>query len=156
MGHPDAPRMTGAQSPAQDALRRARARIGRTTPPVRFAIDRSDLRRYARACGETWPPYVAGDEAAPTFISALQSEGMDGSALFERDLPFTSMLHSDDTVELHRAICPGDVLFATARYCDAMLKQRRQGPMLFQTAEMVLHNAAGELVGRVASSLVSF
>lgn len=148
--------MTAAESPAQDALRRSRGRIGRTTPPVRFAIDRSDLRRYARACGEAWPGYVDGDEAAPTFISALQSEGMDGSALFERDLPFTSMLHSDDTVELLRPIRPGDVLFATARYCEAALKDGRQGPMLFQTAEMVLQDEAGRLVGRVASSLVSF
>lgn len=148
--------MTDAASPGEDALQRARARIGRTTPPVRFAIDRSDLRRYARACGETWPAYIDGDEAAPTFISALQSEGMGDGTLFERDLPFTSMLHSDDTVELLRPIRPGDVLFATARYCDAALKDGRQGPMLFQTAEMVLHDEAGRLVGRVASSLVSF
>jgi 3-methylfumaryl-CoA hydratase len=148
--------MTAAASPEQAALGRALARIGQTTPPVRFAIDRSDLRRYARACGETWPAYVDGEEAAPTFISALQSEGMGDGSLFERELPFASMLHSDDTVELLRPIRPGDVLFATARYCDATLKDGRQGPMLFQTAEMTLHDEAGRLVGRVASSLVSF
>jgi 3-methylfumaryl-CoA hydratase len=141
---------------ASEALKRARARIGRSSEPVRFAIDRSDLRRYATACGETWPAYVAGDEAAPTFISALQSDGMGAGTLFETDLPFTRMLHSDDTVELFRAIVPGDVLVATAHYRDAALKQGRQGPMLFQTAEMMLHDEAGRLVGRVASSLVSF
>lgn len=146
----------GADQVAIDnALKRARARIGRELPPVRFEIERSELRRYARACGETWPGYLNGEEAAPTFISALQTEGMAGD-LWERDLPFVSMLHSDDTVELHRTIRPGDRLVATARYCDAALKQSKRGPMLFQTAEMLLHDAAGELVARVASSLVSF
>lgn len=122
---------------------------------MRFVIDRSDLRRYARACGETWHGYVLGDEAAPTFLSSLQTEGM-GSTLFERDLPFASMLHSDDTVDLNRAIRPGDVLIAIARFCDAALKQSRHGPMLFQTAEMRLHDETGGLVGCVTSSLVSF
>jgi 3-methylfumaryl-CoA hydratase len=137
------------------ALHRAQARIGKTLPSVRFEIDRSDLKRYARACGETWPRYVDGDEAAPTFISSLQTEGMKGD-LWERDLPFVSMLHSDDTVELKLPICPGDVLFATARYCGATLKQGRRGPMLFQSAEMTLQDSAGQLVGRVVSSLVGF
>ena len=144
-----------ADGAAAAALARARQRIGNCLPPVRFAIDRSDLVRYARACGETWPAYVRGDEAAPTFISALQSEGMGGN-LFERDLPFARMLHSDDAVELHRAICPGDVLTATSRYCDAVLKDSRHGPMLFQTAEMLLHDGKDRLVGRVVSSLVGF
>lgn len=137
------------------ALKRARARVGKELPPVHFEIERSDLRRYARACGETWPSYLNGDEAAPTFISALQTEGMAGD-LWERDLPFVSMLHSDDTVELHTPIRPGDRLIATARYCDAVLKQSKRGPMMFQTAEMKLHDAAGRLVARVASSLVCF
>ena len=135
---------------------RARARIGMETPPVHFHIDRSDLRRYALACGETWPAYVDGDEAAPTFISALQTEGMGAGQLFEADLPFASMLHSDDTVEVYRPIRPSDVLTATARYCDAVLKDSTRGLMLFQTAEMLLRDGEGRAVGRVASSLVSF
>jgi 3-methylfumaryl-CoA hydratase len=137
------------------ALTRAKARVGRTLPPIHFEIERADLRRYAKACGETWPGYLNGDEAPPTFISSLQTEGMAGN-LWERDVPFVSMLHSDDTVELHASIRPGDRLTATARYCDAVLKQGRRGPMLFQTAEMLLHDPSGNLVGRVASSLVSF
>lgn len=141
--------------PALKALERARARIGRQLAPVQFAIDRSDLRRYAHACGETWPPYVEGDEATPTFISSLQSEGMRGD-LWEKDLPFTSMLHSDDKMEMHLPIRPGAQLTATARYCDAQLKYGKRGPMLFQTAEMLLHDQAGRLVGKVSSSLVSF
>ncbi|WP_296675648.1 MaoC family dehydratase N-terminal domain-containing protein [Novosphingobium sp.] len=150
------PDVAAASSDAANAaLARAKARIGTELPAVRFEIDRSDLRRYARACGETWPGYVQGDEAPPTFISALQSEGMGGD-LFERDVPFKSMLHSDDAVELVAAIRPGDVLFATSYYRDAVLKQSRRGPMLFQTAEMLLRDEAGQLVGRVASSLVSF
>ncbi len=137
------------------ACARARARVGKRLAPVTFTIDRSDLRRYARACGETWPPYVEGDEAPPTFVSSLQTEGMAGD-LFEKDLPFASMLHSDDKVELVRPIRPGDVLIASARYCDATLHHGPRGPMLFQTAEMLLHDQDGALVARVASSLVSF
>jgi 3-methylfumaryl-CoA hydratase len=137
------------------ALTRAKARVGRTLPPIHFEIERADLRRYAKACGETWPGYVNGDEAPPTFISSLQTEGMAGD-LWERDLPFISMLHSDDMVELHAPIRPGDHLTATARYCDAVLKQGNRGPMLFQTAEMLLHDPSGNLVARVASTLVSF
>lgn len=140
---------------AEAALLRARLRIGMETEPVRFLIDRSDLRRYARACGETWPAYAIGDLAPPTFMSALQSEGM-GSSLFERDLPFQSMLHSDDSVELHHPIKPGDTLIAISRFCDAVLKDGRHGPMLFQTAQMRLKDSAGRVVGTVSSSLVSF
>jgi 3-methylfumaryl-CoA hydratase len=144
-----------APEDAAAALVRAKARIGTELPPVRFDIERTDLRRYASACGETWPAYANGDEAAPTFISSLQTDGMKGD-LFERDLPFTSMLHSDDRVELYAPIRPGDCLFATSRYCDAVLKQGQRGPMLFQTAEMRLEDSSGQLIGRVASSLVSF
>lgn len=139
----------------EQALARARARVGKQLAGISFTIDRSDLRRYARACGETWPPYVEGDEASPTFISSLQTEGMAGD-LFEKYLPFASMLHSDDKVELVRPIRPGDVLVASARYCDATLHHGARGPMLFQTAEMLLHDLDGALVARVASSLVSF
>jgi len=138
------------------AFARAQARTGMEMPTVRFAIDRSDLRRYARACNETLAAYVNGDEAAPTFISSLQTEGMVASQLFEKDLPFASKLHSDDVVELHRPIRAGDILFATGRYCGAELKNGRNGPMLFQTAEMILRDEAGLPVGRVASTLVSF
>lgn len=148
-----APRCDAAAVEA--AFARARARIGKHLAPVSFTIDRSDLRRYSRACGETWPPYVEGAEAPPTFVSSLQTEGMAGD-LFEKDLPFASMLHSDDKVELVRPIRPGDVLVADARYCDATLRHGARGPMLFQTAEMELRDRNGASVARVASSLVSF
>lgn len=143
------------ETSATSALARAHARIGTELQPTHLFIEASDLRRYALACGETWPPYLAGEEAPPTYIAALQTDSM-GADLFERDLPFASMLHSDDTVELFRPIRPGDELVATARYCDAVLKDGRNGPMLFQTAEMLLHDGLGQAVGRVASSLVSF
>jgi hypothetical protein len=93
--------------------------------------------------------------ATPTFVSALQTEGMRGD-LFERDLPFVSMLHSDDAVDLFATIHPGDVLIGTASYRDAKLKMGRRGPMLFQTAELNLCNEAGQVVACVASSIVSF
>ncbi len=139
----------------ETALQRLRARIGMTRPPVRFAIDRSDIRRYAQACGEIWPAYVAGDEAPPTFIASLQDEGM-GNGLFAMDLPLAKFLHSDDAVELFQPIRPGDVLLGQARYADAFLRAGRNGPMLFQTAEMLVMDAVGDKVARVETTVVSF
>jgi 3-methylfumaryl-CoA hydratase len=137
------------------ALRRLRARIGMTREPVRFAIERSDIRRYALACGETWPAYVVGDEAPPTFIAALQGEGM-GHGLFDMDLPCAMFLHSNDGVELFRPIRPGDVLTGQSRYVDAFLREGTTGPMLFQTATMQLTDETCASVARVDTSVVSF
>lgn len=76
------------------------ARVCKQLAPVSFTIDRSDLRRYAHACGETWPPYAEGDEAT-----------------------------------LHNGA---------------------RGPLLFQAAEMLLHDEDDALVAHVASRVVSF
>jgi 3-methylfumaryl-CoA hydratase len=139
----------------ETALQRLRGRIGMTKPAVHFAIDRSDIRRYARACGETWPAYVAGDEAPPTFVASLLDEAM-GGGLFDMDLPLAMFLHSDDVVELFQPIRPGNILIGQSRYADAFLREGRNGPMLFQTAEMLVTDEGGDRIARVETAVVSF
>lgn len=145
-------------------VERLKTRIGIERGPVTRTVEAGALIKFARAVGETNPLYL--DEAyarttrfgaliaAPTYVSCFTADVLtDG--LFDFDLPLKRFLHSDDAVENHSVIRAGDVISATARYADAYVREGRNGPLLFQVAEMRLAREA-ELVATVRVASVSF
>jgi acyl dehydratase len=66
------------------------------------------------------------------------------------------ILHTDDQVEIHAPIRPGDTIKAFARYAGAQRKDGRQGPMLFQSADLILERQGGAPVATVRIVSVSF
>lgn len=152
-----------AASPAEleDLVTRLRTRIGVKGKTVTRLVEAGALAKFARATGQSDPCYLDLEQpdgrmkAPPTYLSVFCNDTM-GDGLIDHDLPFDMFLHTDDAVEVHAPIRAGDRITAVAAYADAYLKQGRNGPMLFQFAEMTLFNARDEKVATVRVGSVSF
>ncbi|MDB5444714.1 MAG: MaoC family dehydratase [Phenylobacterium sp.] len=143
---------------------RLKTRIGLERGPVSRTIEAGALIKFARGIGETNPLYL--DEAyakttrfgalvaPPTYVSTFTADVL-GGQLMDLDLPVTRFLHSDDAVEQASPILAGDVITAMARYADVYVRQGRNGPLLFQVAEMRLTRGS-EPVATVRVASVSF
>lgn len=145
-------------------LQRLRGRIGTLGPIHTRRIEAGALIRFAQVTGETDPLLVDEEAAAvgpwgaviaaPTYISTFPFDALQG--LMVNDLPFDMMLHTDDAVEMGVPIRAGDEITSSARFADAYLREGRNGPMLFQVAEMTLTNQRGETAGVLRVGIVNF
>lgn len=152
----------GASPEQLDRLvQQLRGRIGVTGPTVTRRVEAGALAKFGRATGQTDPRFLDPRQpdgamiAPPTYLSVFCNDTM-GGGVITHDLPFDMFLHTDDAVEIHAPIRAGDDITAVARYADVYLKQGRNGPMLFQIAEMTLTNQHGAKVATVSVGSVSF
>ncbi|MDQ6522957.1 MaoC family dehydratase N-terminal domain-containing protein [Nocardioides sp. LHD-245] len=132
-------------SDVEEYAERLRACVGSRGEPATIEVERGALRKFAVATGDPHPVHH-GDLAAPTYVAALRSPLPD---LPEPERPFRSHLHTNDELELHEPIRPGDVLTVTAELTDVFVKQGRQGPMLFTQVTFVT-TRGDQPVSRVA------
>ncbi len=145
-------------------LARLAARVGEETPPTITEVDKSMIRAFADATGAssrvyTDEAYARGTRygsliAPPAFVSTFVIGHMPDIFHVADGLP--RILHTDDQVEIHQPIRPGDRIKAFARYAGAQRKDGRQGPMLFQSADLILERHDGAHVARVRIVSVSF
>jgi acyl dehydratase len=141
-----------------------RIRIGLQTPPTVTEVEKGAIARFARVVGARSPlhfdqAYALGTRfggiiAPPAFVSTFITGHI--PEIFADTTPLTRTLHSDDIAQLHRPVRAGDVITAHARYVDAELKAGRNGPLIFQTAELILDDCHGERVAEVRVVSVSF
>jgi acyl dehydratase len=139
-------------------------RTGSETEPTVTEIGAGAIRKFALAVGDPDPLYVdenyarhsrfGGIVAPPTFVCAFTAGHF--PEIVDQNLPFQRMLHSEDAVKSYRLMRPGDVITAFARYVDAYSKEGTRGPMVFQAADLILKDAAGERVAEVRITTVSF
>jgi acyl dehydratase len=149
----------------EPVLERLRGRIGMMSEPVTRKIEVGALKKFARATGQTDPLYVdeeaarAGPHGAlvapPTYLSTFGNDTL-SFGLIVKDLPFGMFLHTDDQVESFRPILAGDEITAVARFADAYVREGRNGPLLFQIAEILLTNQRGEDVGVIRVGSAAF
>jgi len=135
-----------------------RQNIGRCGKPLTTEVDKSAVRKFARAIGETNPLYFDPDYAVttrfgaiiapPTFVAALMS--MDLPPLPDPPVTFTVTLHTDDVMEQFAPIQVGDVITSVPKLADAFVKTGRNGEMLFTTFANELSNSDDALVATVA------
>jgi hypothetical protein len=76
--------------------------------------------------------------------------------MFDFDVPLRRALHSDDIGENDIPVRPGDIISTTARYADVFLKQGRNGPLLFQAADLTCVNQDGHRVALIRMLSVNF
>jgi acyl dehydratase len=129
-------------------MARLAARVGRETAPTVTEIEKGAIRRFALATGDTNPLYFDEEYAArtrfggiiapPTFISTFVVGHI--PEIFDLELPLERTLHSDDTAHQYRPIRPGERITAFARFAGAVQKTGKQGPMIFQSADLILTN----------------
>ena len=95
--------------------------IGHELPASELPIERSRLRFFAKAIGETDPVY--SDEAAardarypdlpapPTFLFAAELDsGATDMLLAQLQIPLARLLHGEQSFTYHRSACVGDTV----------------------------------------------
>lgn len=137
--------------------------IGHELPPSVLPIERSRLRFFAKAIGETNSIYT--DEVAaraagypdlpapPTFLFAAEFDsGALDRLLDDLGIPLAKLLHGEQGFSHYRAACVGDTVTVTSTIADIYDKKNGTLEFVIKTSRAV--NQHGELVAELRSTLV--
>ena len=135
-----------------------RHHIGTTFPPFTVEVERSRLRFFAKAIGQTDPVYT-DDEAAraaghpalpvpPTFLFCLEMEAPNPAAIREAlGLDLGRILHGEQGFTFHRIAHAGDRLTFRQRIAD--IYDKKGGALEFIVRETEVTNAKDERVAEL-------
>ncbi|HEV2753884.1 MAG TPA: MaoC family dehydratase N-terminal domain-containing protein [Solirubrobacteraceae bacterium] len=127
--------------------------VGKSFPPVTYAVGREKVREYALAVGETHPVHLDVDAAreagypdvvAPPMFAAVYSAPAIGPALFDEEvgIDFARMVHGGQEFRWGPLVVAGDEVTTTATLEDIS----ERGPMAFYVFETVSTNGQDETV----------
>ena len=127
--------------------------VGRSYPPVVYAVGREKVREYASAVGETNPVYsdldaarAAGyaDVVAPPMFVVVYAGRAVAPGIFDPDvgINFPMMVHGGQAFEWGPPVVAGDEITTTASVKDIS----ERGGMAFYVFESVSRNHRGETV----------
>jgi len=130
-----------------------RAWIGRSAPPMRVEVHRSDIIKYSIATEQRLDKYRQGDEAPPMFLFGalrpvvpIDELGPDGltKPAFLPDLPLKRVMAGGTKTTYHRPIRAGDVLVCTRTLADMFEKQGSTGPLIFVVYQLSVRDEDGQ------------
>jgi len=137
--------------------------IGHALPPSVLPIERTRLRFFAKAIGETSPVYT--DEAAardagypdlpapPTFLFAAELDsGASDRLLSDLQIPLSKLLHGEQSFSYHRPACVGDTV--TVRSVITDIYDKKNGALEFVVKTSRATNQRGELVAELRAVIV--
>ncbi|MHB8656443.1 MAG: MaoC family dehydratase N-terminal domain-containing protein [Solirubrobacteraceae bacterium] len=127
--------------------------IGKSYPPVPYAVGREKIREYASAVGESNPLHLdlatarnAGyaDLVAPPMFAVVYSAPTIGAIMFDPELAinFAMLVHGAQEFEWGPLVLAGDEITTSASIRDISSR----GGMLFYVFESVSVNQRGETV----------
>jgi acyl dehydratase len=127
--------------------------IGKTYPPLTYAVGREKIREYAFAVGETNPLHLdagaaraAGfaDVVAPPMFAVVYSSPAVGPAIFDPDIgiDFALMVHGAQEFRWGPVVVAGDEITTAVRVVDISERAGR-GFYVFETESV---NQDGETV----------
>jgi acyl dehydratase len=127
--------------------------VGKTYPPVVYAVGREKIREYARAVGETNPLHLdpeaaraAGhaDVVAPPMFAVVYSAPAMGPAIFDPEvgMDFARMVHGGQEFVWGPLVVAGDEITTTPRVKEI----HERGGMAFYVFETESVNQDGETV----------
>jgi acyl dehydratase len=127
--------------------------VGKTYPPVVYAVGREKIREYANATGETNPACLdpasareAGyaDVVAPPMFAVVYSAPAMGPAILDPDVAinFAALVHGGQDFVWGPLVMAGDEITTTATVKDIS----ERGGMGFYVFESVSDNQRGETV----------
>jgi len=137
--------------------------IGLDLPASELPIERSRLRFFAKAIGETDPVYTevaaARDAgypdlpAPPTFLFAAELDsGAVDRMLAQLEVPIAKLLHGEQSFTHHQAACVGDTVTVRSRIED--IYDKKNGALEFVVKSSRATNQRGELVAEMRTVLV--
>lgn len=127
--------------------------IGKSFPPVTYAVGREKIREYAQAVGETHPVYLDIDAAreagyadvvAPPMFAVVYTGPAIGPAFFDEEvgIDFARMVHGGQEFRWGPLVVAGDEITTAATLKDIS----ERGPMTFYVFETVSTNNEDETV----------
>lgn len=137
--------------------------IGHVLPPSEMVLDRSRLRFFAKAIGETAPEYtdVAAAQAAgyadlpapPTFLFGAE---LDSGATYQLldllQVPVSKLLHGEQSFTYHRSACAGDTIAVRSTIGDVY--DKKNGALEFVVKTSRATNQNDKLVAEMRTVLV--
>jgi len=135
-----------------------RRHIGTAFAPFTVEVERSRLRFFAKATGQTDPVYL-DDEAAraaghpalpvpPTFLFCLEMEAPNPAAIRETlGLDLGRILHGEQGFTFHRLAHAGETLTFRQRIAD--IYDKKGGALEFIVRQTEVDNARGERVAEL-------
>ena len=146
-----------------------RSRIGVESEPVRYEIDNTGCRQFARAVGYTDPIYFDEDYArSKGHRSIVAPVGFLGHPVvvpgqparlpeaFRLQIPYKRVLNGGTDVEYFAEVCAGDVLTAATNLTNLTEREGKVGPMLIVDTETIFRNESGETVAIQRGSAIRY
>jgi len=137
--------------------------IGHDLPEAVLPLERTRLKFFAKAIGQTDPVY--SDEAAaraagypelpapPTFLFAAQLDsGTMESLIKALQLDIGKILHGEEAFTYHRPACVGDTITVRAKIAD--IYDKKNGALEFVVTNAQATNQKGELVAELRQNLI--
>ena len=137
--------------------------IGLTVAPYTVEVEKSRLRFFAQATGQTDPIYT--DEAAaraaghpalpvpPTFLFCLEMDAPDRAALRNQlGIDIAKILHGEQRFRYHRMAFAGDRLTFEQKVTD--ISSKKGGALDFMVRETRVTNQRGEHVADLLATTV--
>jgi acyl dehydratase len=129
------------------------AAIGKTYPPVTYAVGREKIREFAVAVGETDPLYLDPaaarqvghrDVVAPPMFCVVYCSAALGPALFDPEvgIDFARLVHGGQEFEWGPLVIAGDEITTELSIKDISAR----GPLGFYTFQSVSTNQDGDTV----------
>lgn len=137
--------------------------IGHELPASELTLDRTRLRFFAKAIGETDPVYTdveaaraAGYADLPAPPTVLFAAELDGGVIDrmvqDLQLPLARMLHGEQSFRYHRPVCAGECV--TVRSTISEIYDKKGGALEFVAKESRVLDHSGALVAEMRSLLV--
>lgn len=137
--------------------------IGYQLQPSEFTLERTRLRQFAEAIGESNPVYVDVDAARaagyadlpapPTFLFTPELDsGANDRLLADLDIPLGNLLHGEQSFRYHKPACAGDTVTVQSIVSD--IYDRKGGKLEFVVKDSRVSNQHGELVAELRAVLI--
>jgi acyl dehydratase len=137
--------------------------IGHVLPTSEMALDRSRLRFFAKAIGETAPEYTdvpaaqaagyADLPAPPTFLFGAELDsGATDELLKLLAVPIAKLLHGEQSFTFHRSACAGDTITVHSEIGD--IYDKKNGALEFVVKTSRATNQKNEAVAEMRTVLV--
>ena len=136
---------------------------GHVLPSSEMVLDRSRLRFFAKAIGETAPEYTdveaaraagyADLPAPPTFLFGAELDsGATDALLGLLQVPVTKLLHGEQSFTYHQSACAGDTITVRSEIGD--IYDKKNGALEFVVKTSRATNQNDALVAEMRTVLV--
>mgnify|MGYP006193905859 CR=1 FL=1 len=137
--------------------------IGHQLQPSVLTVDRTRLRFFAKAIGETNPVYLdpaaakaagyADVPAPPTFLFAAELDsGANDQLLAELGIPLSKLLHGEQSFRYLQPVVAGDTVTVQSTITD--IYDKKGGKLEFAVKDSKVTNQRDELVAELRTVLV--